>query len=104
MTAKRFWYDFEDCTGAKFVDFQNDEKYSLETVGDFRQIEDLLNALHKENHELKQRFIDLANNILKDKICMKIYGNGLLELFDESETLDDARKKIKEFCELEDLE
>ena len=53
--TKRFWYDFEDCTGAKIVDFKEDKEYSLETIGDFRAIEELLNMLHEENEQLKSR-------------------------------------------------
>ena len=55
MTAKRFWYDFEDPYGAKMVDFVDDKKYSLETIGDFREIENLLNTLSEENEQLKER-------------------------------------------------
>ena len=48
MTEKRFWYDFEDVNGHKIVDFKNDKKYSLETIGDFREVVDLLNELNDE--------------------------------------------------------
>ena len=57
MTEKRFWYDFEDCTGAKIVDFKEDKEYSLETIGDFRAIEELLNMLHEENKKLDEKYI-----------------------------------------------
>ena len=53
MAKKRFWYDFEDCTGAKMIDLKNDKEYPLETIGDFRDIEDLLNNFADENEQLK---------------------------------------------------
>ena len=62
MTEERFWYDFEDVNGHKIVDFKNDKEYPLETIGDFREVVDLLNEqqatiteLKEENEQLKQR-------------------------------------------------
>lgn len=80
MTEKRFWYDFEDCDGPKIVDFKKDKEYPVETIGDFRGIEELLNSLNDENVQLKQR-----NNFLKeqlDRVCS------------ENEIIGDKLKKI----------
>ena len=55
MTEKRFWYDFEDWNGAKIVDFKKDKEYPVETIGDFRGIEELLNSLNDENEQLEKR-------------------------------------------------
>ena len=63
MTEKRFWYDFEDCKGAKIIDFKKDTEYALETIGDFRKIEDLLNELNDENECLKYKVNDLLYQI-----------------------------------------
>lgn len=63
MTEKRFWYDFEDCNGAKIVDFVEDKEYSLETIGDFRKIEDVLNEQHEEIEELKSENKELIELI-----------------------------------------
>ena len=54
MTEKRFWYDFEDCTGAKMVDFKEDKEYPLETIGDFRKLEDLMNKQDERIKELEK--------------------------------------------------
>ena len=51
--TKRFWYDFEDCTGAKIVDFKEDKEYPLKTIGDFKKIEKLLNEQHEQIEDLK---------------------------------------------------
>ena len=61
---KRFWYDFEDCDGAKMVDFKKDKEYPLETIGDFRGIEELLNSLNDENEQLKKELEDWKSNCL----------------------------------------
>ena len=63
---KRFWYDFEDCNGAKIVDFKKDKEYPLETIGDFRGIEELLNSLNDENEKLKQ--LNIPVNEIKDTV------------------------------------
>ena len=60
MTEKRFWYDFEDVTGHKIVDFKNDKEYPLETIGDFREVVDLMNDLNCEIELLKQKVEDLT--------------------------------------------
>ena len=54
--TERFWYDFEDCTGAKIVDFKENKEYPLETIGDFRKIEKLLNEQHEQIERLKRNF------------------------------------------------
>lgn len=65
MTENQFWYDFEDVNGHKIVDFKNDKKYSLETIGDFREVVDLLNELAEENEELKADNNRLVNETAK---------------------------------------
>lgn len=79
MTEKRFLYDFEDPTGAKIVDYKEDKEYPLETIGDFMDIEDLLNELNRKYEQLnktneqfltydKSDFIEAGhiNNIYKE--------------------------------------
>ena len=61
MTGKRFWYDFEDCNGPKIIDFKKDKEYPLETIGDFRGIEELLNSLDDENEQLKKEIGNLEH-------------------------------------------
>ena len=107
MTEKRFWYDFEDCTGAKIVDFKEDKEYSLETIGDFQTIEELLNMLHEENEQLKQQLNDcerkkqnikdlLLNSepIHEQKKIQKLIYKGIFDLIDE---------KIEEYCNIPSL-
>ena len=67
MTEKRFWYDFEDCNGAKIVDFKEDKEYSLETIGDFQTIEELLNNLHEENQSLKRTIEDNIDSFKRSR-------------------------------------
>jgi len=73
MTEERFWYDFEDPTGHKIVDFKNDKEYPLETIGDFREVVDLMNGLtaknkvlHKEIERLKTQNEDILYNNAKN--------------------------------------
>jgi len=70
VRINRFWYDFEDCTGAKIVDFKKDKEYPLETIGDFQEIEKLLNDLSDETDELKS-ILSQTVDILEKKLDPK---------------------------------
>lgn len=61
MTEKRFWYDFEDCNGQKIVDFKEDKEYPLETIGDFRKIEDMLNEQYEQIEDLTDTNVRCCN-------------------------------------------
>jgi len=63
MTEKRFWYDFEDVNGHKIVDFKNDKEYPLETIGDFREVVDLLNELQIKCDNKQEHIVVLENKI-----------------------------------------
>ena len=75
MTEKRFWYDFEDCNGAKIVDFKEEKKYPLETIGDFRNIEDLLNEQHEEIEYWKQKYKQKCEDTAIMTLAMDKNGN-----------------------------
>lgn len=100
MSVKRFWYDFEDCNGHKMVDFEQDKEYSLETVGDFWEIENLLNKLHDENQEYKnkiKKIEEIIDNRLDKNVRPKWQDNR--ELFIEEKVgywfaLEQLKKKL----------
>lgn len=83
MTEKRFWYDFEDCTSAKIVDFKKDTEYALETIGDFRKIEDLLNEQVDKivEQEIKIDFLQSENKHMRELV------NENKKLYQENEQL-----------------
>ena len=96
MAEKRFWYDFEDCNGAKIVDFENDKEYPLETIGDFRKIEDLLNSQHDENQRLKKEFDSFSHNwaLMYDEAKNKVE-----ELSKENKKLNCINKQLEDRLE-----
>ena len=63
MTEERFWYDFEDCTGTKIVDFKEYKEYPLKTIGDFKKIEKLLNEQHETIQQLKAEIKQLNHDL-----------------------------------------
>lgn len=81
---KRFYYDFEDPNGHKIMDIQQGNNFPLETVGDFRNIVNVMNGLDgivksltedyeqlsKENNEFKKENEQLKReiNMLKTTI------------------------------------
>ena len=85
MTEKRFWYDFEDCTGAKIVDFKEDKEYPLEIIGDFRKIEKLLNEQHEQIEDLKDTNVRCCNEY-------SYFHKRMMELEKENEQLKQQKK------------
>ena len=81
MTTKRFQYDWEDNTGHKFIDLEKHEKYSLETIGDYQNIEYLLNSLAEKNKRLKQSIIRI--------------GDMADEYWDRVQELDEENTRLK---------
>ena len=89
---KRFWYDFENSNGAKIVDFKTDHEYPLETIEDFRQIEDLLNELEKtiqHECEVSKALRDVARDLQKYKINVEV---TLLKSYNYYKNLNNNRK------------
>lgn len=60
---------------------------------------DLLNELHKENEHYKSIFFDIVESALEDKNCRELYCKGILSLFDDANSLNQAREMIKEHLE-----
>lgn len=85
MTEKRFWYDFEDCTGAKIVDFKENKEYPLETIGDFRKIEKLLNEQHEQIQILKAtngEMEDYLTRLEEENEQLKQYKQAVNDVLD----------------------
>ena len=87
MTEERFWYDFEDVNGHKIVDFKNDKEYPLETIGDFREVVDLMNGLtaknkvlRKEIERLKRQNEDILYNNAKNMESLEKENEKLKQL------------------------
>ena len=107
MTEKRFWYDFEDCTGAKIVDFKEDKEYPLKTIGDFRAIEELLNMLHEENQQSRCRIQYLETKINRERNATSKQHlkwsdeaeEQITELEKENEQLKDALNQRTDQCD-----
>ena len=58
-----------------------------------------LNNLHEENEQYKSIFFELVETALTDKNCRELYCNGILDIFDKANSLNQARDMIKEFLE-----
>lgn len=86
--TKRFWYDFEDCTGAKIVDFKEDKEYPLETIGDFKKIEKLLNEQHEQIEDLKDTNVRCCNEY-------SYFHKRMMELEKENEQLKQQVKQLQ---------
>lgn len=83
--TKRFWYDFEDCTSTKIVDFKEDKEYPLETIGDFKKIEKLLNEQHEQIEDLKDTNVRCCNEY-------SYFHKRMMELEKENEQLKQQKK------------
>lgn len=97
MTEKRFTYDKPLVAFSKggINDNVTGETYefTIDTVLD------LLNELHEENEHYKSIFFDIVESALEDKNCRELYCKGILSLFDDANSLNQAKKMIKEHLE-----
>ena len=86
MTEKRFKYHM-----GLICEKKDGEYYSF-TI---REVCDLLNELHEENEYYKSIFFDIVENALEDENCRELYCKGILSLFDDANSLNQAREMIK---------
>lgn len=91
MTKKRFWIlnVLTENSGIK----DGDKLLS------FDEVVDLLNELHEENEYYKSIFFDIVENALEDKNCRELYCKGILSLFDDANSLNEAKEMIRERLE-----
>ena len=75
---------------------KRDGEYYSFTV---KEICDLLNTLYEENEHYKSIFFDIVENALEDKNCRDLYCKGILSLFDDANSLNEAKEMIKEHLE-----
>ena len=68
-------------------------------VVDIEQMINLLNELNTENEHYKAMFFEIVETALTDKNCRQEYCKGILNIFDECNDLNEARKQIMEFLE-----
>ena len=100
MTEKRFWYDFEDWDGAKIVDFKKDKEYPVETIGDFRGIEELLNSLNDENEQLEKRLqIYKSDGLETLEKLQRCYENSK-KAMKTIDALDEENEQLKQEIEI----
>ena len=59
----------------------------------------VLNRVIDENEHYKAMFFEIVETALTDKNCRKEYCKGILNIFDECNDLNEARKQIMEFLE-----
>lgn len=52
--------------------------------------------LKSENNSYKNMFFEIVETALNDKNCRELYCEGLLDIFDKSNSLNQAREMIKE--------
>ena len=90
MTEKRFT---EIVSTEKVIDNQTGKEYDCLIDDDLLK---LLNELHEENEYYKSIFFDIVENALEDKNCRELYCKGVLSLFDDANSLNQAREMIKE--------
>lgn len=91
MTEKRFTIEIDEENIAHILDNSTDiGQYNLCT---------LLNELHEENEHYKSIFFDIIENALEDKNCRELYCKGILSLFDDANSLNEAKEMIKEHLE-----
>lgn len=55
--------------------------------------------LEEENEQYKSLFFELVETALKDKNCRELYCKGILDIFNKANSLNQARKMIKEHLE-----
>lgn len=60
---------------------------------------DWLNELNEKNEHYKSIFFELVETALTDKNCRELYCEGILNIFDKANSLNQARNMIKEFLE-----
>lgn len=63
------------------------------------EVLDKLNELSDENEHYKSIFFELIEIALKDKNCRELYCKGILDIFHKANSLNQARKMIKEHLE-----
>ena len=59
----------------------------------------LLNELNDENEHYKSIFFELVESALTDMNCRELYCKGILDIFKEANSLNQAREMIKEHLE-----
>ena len=59
----------------------------------------LLNELNDENEHYKSIFFELVETALTDMNCRELYCKGILDIFKEANSLNQAREMIKEHLE-----
>lgn len=96
--TKRFRLEVEDNTYIIFDIQSTDEEDKLYGLDD-EQVCELLNELHEENEHYKSIFFELVETALTDKNCRELYCGGILNIFDKTNSLNQARDMIKEFLE-----
>lgn len=96
MTEKRFTIkEFSTLDAMSSLDVICDEGIELPSSTAC----DLLNELYEENEHYKSIFFELVETALTDKNCRELYCKGVLGIFDEANSLNQARDMIKEFLE-----
>ena len=94
MSEKRFTDIWCSETGHIGVtDYGTDKEFTSS------EFEDFLNELNEENEHYKSIFFELVETALTDKHCRELYCKGILDIFDEANSLNQARDMIKEFLE-----
>ena len=87
---KRFLID----DAGELIDFDN---HKFIDYGD--ECWKLLNELNDENKHYKSIFFELVETALTDKSSRELYCKGILDIFNKANSLNQARKMIKEHLE-----
>ena len=94
--TKRFTDDgIEEIENQSFTDNLTEKTYWIDNGLD--DIVELLNDLNDENKQLKSEnnsyknmFFEIVETALNDKNCRELYCEGLLDIFDKSNSLIDS--------------
>lgn len=96
MTEKRFTFEYDEYNGNLF-DNEFNTFYHIEDSEENIELFCMrLNELAEENEHYKSIFFDIVENALEDKNCRELYCKGILSLFDDANSLNQAKEMIKE--------
>ena len=74
-------------------------KEIIDVLNEQEQYKIKANELEKENEHYKSIFFEIVETALTDKNCRELYCEGILDIFDKANSLNQAREMIKEFME-----
>lgn len=89
-----------DLKNHKFIDYGDECCKLLNELNDEnKKLKQDLKELSDENEHYKSIFFELVETALTDENCRELYCKGILDIFNKANSLNQARKLIKEHLE-----